>query len=68
MLNILALPERWQKQKFGAKVKVDSDPSNDYMDGYNARERYWKKRLPRVIITGILVGQVLEIAAYLIGR
>lgn len=32
-----------------AKVKRDSDPANDYYDGYNAARRYWLKILRAIL-------------------
>lgn len=36
----------WRTNADGTRVKVDSDPSNDWHDGSNSRDRYWRKKLP----------------------
>lgn len=33
----------WRENKDGKRVKVDSDPENDYQDGYNSGRRFQGK-------------------------
>jgi len=40
----------YRKTSAGTKVKYDSNPKNDYADGYNAATRRYKQQNDRMII------------------
>lgn len=55
----------YRKTKSGSKVKYDSNPENDYQDGYNAGRRYGAKREPSVFLWGIAVGMAIELLLFI---
>lgn len=55
------MKDHWRTKSDGRKVKVDSNKSNDYSDGYNAARRYAKKHtsvgmVVYCTVAGIIIG------------
>jgi hypothetical protein len=63
------MSEYWRTDKdTGERVLVDQRPDKDWHDGYDAGRRYYRRRLPAVRVWSAVVGAVLVVAAYWLGR
>lgn len=56
----------YRKSSSGSVVKFDSDPSNDFQDGANSRDRYWRKRLSWIVAGTALIFLALGMALELV--